>query len=525
MKRIVLLVSCVATVTCLISQNPNAPKNWHLEHESSSQILGTSASKAHSDLLQDKKSKEIVVAILDSGVDIYHEDLKENIWVNADEIAGNGIDDDNNGYIDDVNGWNFIGGPDGDVDYDNLEFTRVYKGLKQRFEGKSKEDIAKSDKKDYERYVSFEKQYKSRMDETQAEYNEFMQVYMVYQQAVEMVKDKTRKENPTLEEISGIETANEMETAFKEFVYEIKSNGAEGELEEGKEHYENSLKYMYNLDFDSRTVVGDNYDDVTEKHYGNNNVKGPDSTHGTHVAGIVGAVRNNNIGADGIAEDVKIMSVRVVPNGDERDKDVANAIRYAVDNGANIINMSFGKSYSPQKSVVDEAAEYAASKGVLLVHAAGNSSKNIDKGNNFPTAVSLEGKEISTWIEVGSSTWEKEELMVSDFSNYGKKRIDLFSPGSDIYSTTPEDNYRSLSGTSMAAPVLAGVAALVWSYYPELSAEELKSILIQSATPKKKISVDIPGESAKKVKFKKLGKNGGVVNAYNALKLAEEKSK
>ncbi|MFK7755314.1 MAG: S8 family peptidase [Flavobacteriales bacterium] len=526
MRNIVVLILSVAIGLSLQAQDPNAPMNWHLKDAQTNNLQGTSTEKAYKELLQNGNQKEIVVAILDSGVDIYHEDLQGKIWVNEDEIPANGIDDDKNGYIDDVNGWSFIGGEGGDVNYDNLEFTRIYKKLKAKYEGKSADNISKSDKKDYAKYLRFEEQYKKRMEDAEAEYNEFMQIYMAYQQAKALMQEKTRKEDPTLEELAKVKTENEMEEAFKAFVMEIKSAGAESQLEEGKEHYESAIKYMYNLDFDSRGIVGDNYEDVTEKYYGNNNVKGPDSRHGTHVAGIVAAVRNNKLGAQGIAHNVKIMSVRVVPNGDERDKDVANSIRYAVDNGAHIINMSFGKSYSPNKGVVDEAARYAASKGVLLVHAAGNSSKNIDQKNNFPNDTPREGgKQISSWIEVGSSSWMEEPMSVSSFSNYGKKSIDIFSPGSDIYSTTPENNYERLSGTSMAAPVVAGVAALVWSNNPELSAVELKEILIDSAVNKKKIKVDLPGESTDLVKFKKLGKNGGIVNTYNALKLASEKAK
>jgi len=526
MIKTLIVVIGVAIGFSLQAQDPTAPKNWHLKDTETNNLQGTSTEKAYKELIQKGNQKEIVVAILDSGVDIYHEDLQGKIWVNEDEIPGNGIDDDNNGYIDDVNGWSFIGGKDGDVNYDNLEFTRVYKKLLAKFEGKTAETIAKSDKKEFAKYLRFKEQYKTRVEEAEAEYNEFMPIYMAYQQAKAMVQDKTRKENPSLEEIAAIETSGEMEEAFKAFVMEIKASDAEGQLEEGKKHFESSLKYMYNLDFDPRSIVGDNYEDVTEKYYGNNNVKGPDSMHGTHVAGIVAAVRNNNMGAQGIADNVKIMSVRMVPNGDERDKDVANAIIYAVDNGAHIINMSFGKAYSPEKGVVDAAARYAASKGVLLIHAAGNSSKNIDKADNFPNDTPRAGgKKISTWMEIGSSSWKENPMLVSDFSNYGKKSVDVFSPGSDIYSTTPENEYQSLSGTSMAAPVVAGVAALVWSNYPNLTALELKEILIDSAVDKKKLEVDVPGASTDLVKFKKLGKNGGVVNAYNALKLAAERTK
>lgn len=524
MRKLVVLMLVSVLSVLAFSQDPNAPMNWHLKDQSVDQLQGTSVEKSYTELLAGKEKSEVVVAILDSGVDIYHEDLQGVIWVNKNEIPGNGIDDDKNGFIDDVNGWSFLGGSTGDVEFDNLEFTRIYIVLNKKFEGKTANSIGKKNKKEFEKYLTFKKEFDKRVTEAEADYNEFMQVYMAYEQAEGLMQELTRKENPTIEEIKNVETSNEMEEAFKGFVIEVKTTGAESQLEEGKAHFENTLKYMYNLDFDSRHIVGDNYSDSTERYYGNNNVKGPDSRHGTHVAGIVSALRNNQIGAQGINDsNVKIMSVRVVPNGDERDKDVANAIRYAADNGADIINMSFGKSYSPQKAVVDDAMAYATSRDVLLIHASGNSSKNIDKKDNFPNKKPLNGKCIKSWIEVGSSTWTPAENMVSDFSNYGKKSIDIFAPGSDIYSTVPENGYEKLSGTSMAAPVVAGVAALVMSYFPELTAMEVKKILIKSASNYKKLAVDIPGESQELIKFKKLGKNGGVVNAYNAIKLAQEK--
>lgn len=523
MRKIILMI--LGTTLCVLafSQNPDATVNWHLKDQATDKLQGVSLERCYKELLSGKEKYEVVVAILDSGVDIYHEDLEGCIWVNKNEVSGNGIDDDKNGYIDDVNGWSFIGGAEGDVEFDNLEFTRIFIDLKKRFDGKTKKTIDKKNKKEFEQYLVFEKQFEKRLSEAEAEFNEFMQVYMAYEQAKSLMQELTRKGNPTIEEISNVETSNEMEEAFKGFVLEVKTAGAESQFEEGKAHFENTLKYMYNLDFDSRAIVGDNYADTTEKYYGNNNVKGPDSRHGTHVAGIVSALRDNGVGAQGInSSNVKIMSVRVVPNGDERDKDVANAIRYAADNGADIINMSFGKSYSPQKPAVDQAVTYAESKGVLLIHAAGNSSKNIDKNDNFPNKKPLKGKCVESWIEVGSSTWVPAEYMVSDFSNYGKKSIDIFAPGSDIYSTVPENGYEMLSGTSMAAPVVTGVAALIMSYYPELKAQEVKNILINSAADFKEARIDIPGESQDLVKFKRLGKNGGVVNAYNAIRLAQE---
>ena len=277
--------------------------------------------------------------------------------------------------------------------------------------------------------------------------------------------------------------------------------------------------------FDPRAeIVGDDYKNSYEKGYGNNDVEGPDAQHGTHVGGIVGAKRNNDIGMDGVADNVQLMSVRAVPDGDERDKDVANAIIYSVDNGAKVINMSFGKGFVYDKKAVDKAVKYAEKKGVLLVHAAGNSSLDTDVEDNYPNKYcndKRKRKPYSNWIEVGALSWKGAEDMPATFTNYGAKNVDVFAPGVDIYSTIPGSEYEPLSGTSMASPVTAGVAALVWSYYPELTVQELRKILVETSV-KVDQEVNVPGSrGAKKMPFSEMSNTGGVVNAYNALKAAE----
>jgi cell wall-associated protease len=287
------------------------------------------------------------------------------------------------------------------------------------------------------------------------------------------------------------------------------------------------VKYQYNPEFNPRAdIIKDNYADSYEKNYGNADIKGPDALHGTHVAGIIGAVRNNNLGMKGVADNVRIMGVRAVPDGDERDKDVANAIIYAVDNGATVINMSFGKSYAWDKEAVDRAVKYAQSKDVLLIHAAGNDAKSNDEGeNNFPNARFkkhgwFSPKRAKNWIEVGALSWKKNEDAVADFSNYGQNNVDVFAPGVDIYSTLPESKYKNLSGTSMASPVCAGVAAVIRSYFPELTAEQVKEC-IEKSVVKQSYKVKKPG-SEEKVPFSSLSRTGGVVNVYSAVKLAGE---
>src|SRR5690606_15276805 len=265
----------------------------------------------------------------------------------------------------------------------------------------------------------------------------------------------------------------------------------------------------------------DTYANTAERVYGNADVVGPDASHGTGVAGIVAAERRNNIGVDGIASNTRIMVVRTVPNGDERDKDVANAIRYAVDNGAHIINMSFGKGYSPSKQVDDAAVRYAQERGVLLVHAAGNDAKDLATEPNYPNRYFMSGDTATLWIEVGASAWRGRGQLASDFSNYGARQVDVFAPGSDITSSAPGNKYEAASGTSFAAPVVSGIAAMLMAYYPELTAADVRRIILESAVPFRDVMVIRPGTENEQVRFGDLSITGGIVNAYRAVQMAE----
>jgi subtilisin family serine protease len=291
------------------------------------------------------------------------------------------------------------------------------------------------------------------------------------------------------------------------------------DIQDGVSHFEEELNDNLNENFDPRKIVGDDLKTLGYGKYGNNEVTVPDAMHGTHVAGIIGANRNNTIGVKGVADNVRIMTIRCVPNGDERDKDVANAIKYAVDNGAEIINMSFGKPYSPEKSWVDNAMKYAESKGVLLVSAAGNESEDIDEHIHYPTRILKTGSEINNWITVGASNFEEGENLPADFTNYGKKGVDVFAPGVAIYSTVPGSKYEEKQGTSMASPAVAGVAALLKSYFPALTAKQIKTIILESTAKLSGQEVNVPGEKVKK-DFSELSKTGGIVNTYNAVKMA-----
>ena len=524
MKRILLgSFLCLSLLLVQAQTAVRLPENWHLQSPTEGSYYGIGYDRAIQGILKDRTPKPVVVAVIDGGTDVTHPDLSANIWHNSKEMAGNGLDDDQNGYVDDVNGWNFIGGPGGDVDHDNLEFTREYKKYRERFAGMSPADAGKADQEGYQRFLKLDKEYKERLTRTQEEKAQFDQVVGIFRMAKETFTTELGKADFSVEELQAYSPKNAYTGGLKDFMLLAMQENLEDEISTGQEHYENSLKYAYDLDFDSRSMVGDDISNPRERFYGNNHVTGPDALHGTHVAGIIGAV-HNDIGMDGICSSVQLMIIRCVPDGDERDKDVANSIRYATDNGARIINMSFGKSISPDKEVVDEAVKYAESKGVLLVHAAGNDGKNIDERDNFPNDHYLSGGTCSTWIEVGASGPTADEL-AAEFSNYGRKSVDVFAPGVDIYSTVPNNAYKREDGTSMASPVVTGIAAALFSYFPELTAVEVKEIIMKGSLKTKKIKVLIPGQDKNRTRLKKLCVSGGIANLEGAAKLAAKETK
>jgi cell wall-associated protease len=533
-KTLALVAICFATLGL---QAQKAPDSWFTLDPKKDNVNGTGGDEAINQLkAKGKKGQTVIVAVLDSGVDAEHEDLKDVMWTNPNEVPGNGVDDDGNGYIDDIHGWNFIGGKDGkNVLHETLELTREYARLKKRFAGTDPSKLYGDAKKEYQYYEeiksAFEEQRKEAEEGKAKAEQYFAKSTKAFETAIRILgkKEITPEDLPALKasnDPAAKEAATDLEAAFKNFESQ---KGFEDTKKEATEYYDNQLAYNLNPDYDIRSIVGDNYADLTERYYGNNDVEGPDATHGTHVAGIIAASRNNGVGMRGVADNVRIMSVRCVPDGDERDKDVANAIRYAVDNGASIINMSFGKSYSPNKELVDEAIKYAAEHDVLLVHAAGNSSENNDTEPNFPNDMyakpvkkGLFGKEKNApnWMEIGALSWKSGDARVARFSNYGKKNVDLFSPGVAIYATVPNNEYASLQGTSMASPAAAGVAAILRSYYPELSADQVKEIMEKSVVVQDG-NVKKPG-STEQVPFSSLCVSGGIVNAPNAVAMADK---
>ncbi|MBA2422849.1 MAG: S8 family serine peptidase [Chitinophagales bacterium] len=502
------------------SQSP--PQDWFNLDPKADGFYGVGTEKAYNDLLKNRTAQTVVVAVIDGGTDITHEDIAPSLWTNTKEIAGNGIDDDKNGYADDVHGWNFIGGKDGDVQYDTFELTRLYKLLHDKYGSISAGAVPVAEKEEYSRYLAIKNDYESKSMESRQNY----QLYNGILQSLTTMLADIGTEDPTLDQVEGFISANDSTLITQQMLIAILKEGASvkevmNEIREGVQHVESAAKYHFNPEYDPREIVGDNYNDVADRFYGNNSLQGPEATHGTHVAGIIAAVRNNNVGMNGIADHAQLMIIRVVPDGDERDKDVANGIRYAVDNGAKVVNMSFGKAYAYNKNAVDEAVKYAESKDVLLVHAAGNDANSNDKSPRYPSDDFVDGSTPNNWLEVGATSWNNE---VAPFSDFGKKTVDVWAPGVSIYSTVPGNKYRNLQGTSMASPVAAGVAALLRSYFPQLTAPQVKEVLMKSVVKMAKKVVE-PGSAAnkiKKVKLKRISVTGGVVNAYKAVKLAEK---
>lgn len=530
MKKITILASLFFALS--FSAQTKRPDNWFNLDATKDNVNGVSTEKTYEELLKGKKSTTIIVGVLDSGVDYKHEDLKDVMWTNPGEIAGNGIDDDKNGYIDDIHGWNFMGNKDGtNVEKDNLELTRVYKDLKAKYDGKTEADFkTKAEKKEFKFWLFVKADFDKESAQAEAQVNQYRFMKEAVADVVDKIKKEKGVEKVSLEDLKAFDAKEQKEKQGKAIA--VSQAAAGTSVEDLLEKLTEGLAAMdgsrLDVNFDTRSIVGDNYNDMTEKYYGNGDCKGPGAFHGTHVAGIIAASRKNGIGMDGVADNVKIMSVRCVPDGDERDKDIANAIRYAVDNGAVILNMSFGKKYSPGKKAVDDAVKYAESKGVLLIHAAGNASEDIDEIVHYPCKKLENGKIPSNFMDIGALSWKPDDAIVAPFSNYGKITVDIFAPGVDIHSTVPDNNqYKDASGTSMAAPVVAGVAAVLKSYYPFLTPKQIITVLkkssIKSYKDKKVLKPDKSRKGDEMVLFSELSNTGGIVNLYEAVKMVESK--
>jgi subtilisin family serine protease len=499
-----------------------APPDWQLLDATADGVPGISARRAERELLAGRQpQRTVTVAVIDIGVDTAHPDLRANLWSNSKEIPGNRTDDDRNGYTDDIRGWNFLGGPDGrNVDDETYEVTRLYRACTAGAGGGPAPSLSPVERADCGRIATDFEKKRAEMQQNVAVIRMIEDTLKV---VIPMLSAAVGSDSLTVARVQALRPTRADLRDARELYLRLAENGVTpAVIKEQGETVRGLLEFGLNPAFDPRSIVGDDPANLTQRNYGNSDVTGPDALHGTHVAGIIGAVRNNGIGIDGIASAVRIMSVRAVPNGDERDKDIANAVRYAVDNGAQIINMSFGKAYSPQKSAVDDAVRYAESRGVLIVHAAGNDGEDVETSPSFPTPGYIGGGHAANWIEVGASSWKGGNALAADFSNFGTQKVDVFAPGVDILSTNVGGGTVRESGTSMAAPVVSGLAALLMSYYPKLTPADVKRIIMTSAVPYRDVMVIRPGsQDGKTVPFGSLSSTGGVVNAYNAIKMAD----
>ena len=502
--------------------------NWYNLDPVADTVQGASVDKTYREILHAlPPGKKVVVAVIDGGVDIQHSELKGRIWTNADEKADNGIDDDNNGYVDDLHGWNFLGNPAGEnIHYENYEYVRIYRKYDSLYKNiKSIYELPKAERSDYRYYLASRKKYEAERTKFETEKSNIDFFESAYNNASRTVMCYLGKDTFVQADLNAIHTDIDSVKKSVSFLSYVYSKGLNPEsLKEYRQYNSNYLTKKLNPGTNYRAILSDDPADIKDTDYGNNDIKGPSSDHGTFVSGIIAASRDNGQGINGIAVNADIMVLRAVPDGDEYDKDIALAIRYAVDNGANIINMSFGKSFSPQKKFVDEALQYAGRKNVLVVHSAGNDAYNIDETMQYPSKTFGDGTKASNYITVGATKGKLDEFFVADFSNYGRENVDLFAPGVDIVSLYPENKYNLASGTSFSGPVVSGVAAMIWSYYPDLQASEVKDIILHSVTRFEKLKVYYPddeGKRNKKTKFRHLSRTGGIVNAYNAMQLAE----
>jgi len=508
-------------------------KDWTNADLVSDTIPGMSVNKAYAEIIKKNNPSPVIVGVVDSGVDIEHEDLKNVIWTNDDEIPGNGKDDDNNGYIDDIHGWNFLG----DAVEENMEFTRIYKRLQPKYDGKSESSISTADREEFNMYKAAKAEYDKEYAEAIDTREQYVQIQSQISTAHEAISAELGTEDYTEEQLSDFRPQSQQMTQYKSILTQIQYNVNENipealtELEEALDYYKNRLGTHFNMKLDGRAKVGDDPYDITDTDYGNNEVSGPDPKkedvkHGTHVAGIIAADRSNNIGLKGISNNAKILVVRAVPDGDEYDKDIALGIRYAVDNGAKVINTSFGKYFSPNPEWVIDAIKYAAENDVLIVNAAGNEGIDLDNKRVYPNDQDPENStEIAdNFLSVGALNYEYGSGLVSDFSNYGKSNVDVFAPGTKIWSTTPNNTYEYLQGTSMASPAVAGIAAIIRGYYPQLTATQVKQVIMDSGLTTK-ASVIVGGDTNNTKEFESLSTSGKMANLYNALILADQISK
>lgn len=515
----------------------NQKREWHFKDIIDDTIPGISLEKAYNTIINETKGDEVIVAVIDMGIDINHEDLEKSIWVNSDEIPNNNLDDDNNGYIDDTNGWNFLGNSKGEsAKFVNYEYTRILKKYRRFFESMDLQTISKSDSTNYLTYLRAKTFYDNRMKFALDDTTYINMVQNAKNTAYDTIYKHYKINRLTLGNLDSLKNLNVNNSILQIEIIKMTNFLKYGYTDKYISNYKlkavERINKLLNLEYNDRFITGDNQDDLNDIKYGNNVVNANVGffNHGTLIAGVIGADRNNKVGIKGFSNKIKIMPLSISAFGDEHDKDIALAIKYAVDNGAKVINMSFGKEFSLQKEWVFEAFKYAENNDVLIVSSAGNSNYDLNQYNDYFPNDNLEnGKEVSSnFLLIGSSTYNLNEELFSPFSNYGNIDVDILAPGGGFLTTSANlEKYEDTPvGTSISSAIVSGVAALIYSHYPGLAASEVKRIILESGI-EYNIPVKLNSETnkSKRIAINKLSKSGKIVNAYNALIMAHNISK
>lgn len=537
--------------------------NWQNLSPEKDGIYGADVNGAY-DFLKGKKSKKkVTVALIGTGIDVEHEDLQGSLWINPKEKP-NGRDDNKNGKIDDINGWNYLGNAQGEVLEKARTFAdREYLRLKDKYsriqhygdkyvvvsdDEKELLEVAPPENKpefDYfNRVVRKESAIGSKYSSI-----ELMKVSRIYANGLtDKLKAKfPDKEHFSYQDFGSMIDRNDTDTlrmlgmTMISVAFMIQPQATWDKVLDYLNNFQPPLllkdyqKIEQMNNFDDRTLIGDDPYKITDTKYGNNILLAENSGEGTSYAGIIGAKRSNDMGLDGIADNVQIMTLRTTPSeGEAYPKDVALAIRYAVDNGADIIQMYASASITPfgeQGDWINDALMYAESKGVLIVQPVASKSIDMDKYPYYPRKEITPAKKLSNMITVAAS--DKKGSPVPD-SNFGIKSLDLYAPGKDIYSCYTGNTYREESGSEVAASTVTGVAALIKSYYPDLTAMQIRDIIINNVTDRsgeevEKQSLNMDQGNAKMIKdlflFEDLCASSGILNAAKAVEAASKLSK
>ncbi len=522
-------------------------------------VYGAEVNKAYNYLKANKKKakKRPVVALIGTGMDVEHEDLKQAIWVNPKEKR-NQKDDDKNGLTDDINGWNFIGGKDGQVmEALTREGEREFFRLKDKYadyisdgkkyykivNGKRQEVPAPENIKEY-KYYRFKVMPESRIG---GAYGGLQLSYVIEEYVEKFDKDMKKRfpgkeltveefqscydpkaEKDSLSEVAFVFTAYSFSLYNTDKWEPVYQNMGKRSVETAKKSYEEALK-KYGSDH-RKEIVGDNPLDINDTHYGNNVLLTSDAATGVMQAGVIAAKRDNGIGSNGIADNAEIMTLRIHPGeGEPYLKDMALAIRYAVSHGADVIVLPEQNAIYPeeQKQWITDALKEAEKKGALVIVPVWNSSVDMDKNEFFPNRKMSKEGELTNFMVVASSDKNGNPVLNT---NYGATTLDIYAPGTDIYSSYMGDTYQKGSGEGMASATVAGVAALVKSYFPQLTGSQIRDILLKSVTSRKGVEVEkgirVDGTLSQDLfLFEDLCLSGGIVNAYQAILEAEKVSK